>query len=160
MASFNMYEPQELLRELEKLGKDTEKMMMEMTQAGGKVVYNNVIDRMHVAFKTPESLIANLRMTKPYRAPSSDSINTKVAVYGYIHKGKKFKRRNRYKGKNNKTQGKVYISDGVPAPFVVIQREFGNSRGEKKIPIFRPSFEDNRIESEMLNVQKQYIPED
>ena len=155
MASFAKYEPKELLDELERLGKNTEQMMMEMTQAGAEPVYDNVVSNMHKAFKTPESLLECLKKTKPYYAPSDDSINTKVAVYGYIHPERFFTRKNRYKGGKSKT----YTSQGIPAPFVVIQREFGNSHGEAKIPIFRPSFDAKQIESEMLKVQKKYIPE-
>lgn len=156
MAMFEGYEPKELIKELEKLGKDAEKMMGEMTRAGANVVFENVKGRMKIAFKTPNSLIESLQITKTYKSPSDDGINTKVAVYGYIHPEKKFTRRNRYKGK----KGKKYTSQGVPAPFVVVQREFGNSRGEKKIPIFRPSFNSKQIESEMFKVQKKYIPEE
>lgn len=156
MASFQMNEPRELIQALEKLGKDTEKMMGEMTKAGAEVAYKNVQGRMKIAFKTPQSLLECLKMTKTYRSPSDDGINTKVAVYGYIHPEKSFTRKNRYKGKKSKS----YTSQGVPAPFVVIQREFGNSRGEKKIPIFRPSFPAKEIETEMLKVQKKYLPED
>lgn len=37
MASFQMNEPRELIQALEKLGKDTEKMMGEMTRAGAEI---------------------------------------------------------------------------------------------------------------------------
>ena len=93
---------------------------------------------------------------KTYKTPSDDGINNKVAVYGYIKKGKTYKRKNSYKGKKTGT----YESDGVPAPLVVIQREYGNSRGEKKIPIFRPAFKKSQIESVMLKVQEKYLPKE
>ena len=156
MAKFKAELPNELIKELETLNKNTETMLGEMTKAGAKVAYTNVVANMKKAFKDPDELIQCLKVTKTYRTPSDDGINNKVAVYGYIKKGKTYKRKNSYKGKKAKT----YESDGVPAPLVVIQREYGNSRGEKKIPIFRPAFKKSQIESAMLKVQEKYLPKE
>ena len=147
---------EELMKELETLNKNTEKMLGEMTKAGAEVAYINVVSNMKKAFKDPDELIQCLKVTKTYRTPSDDGINNKVAVYGYINKGKTYKRKNSYKKKKATT----YESDGVPAPLVVIQREYGNSRGEKKIPIFRPAFNKSKIESAMLKVQEKYLPKE
>ncbi len=156
MAKFKAELPVELMKELETLNKNTEKMLGEMTKAGAEVAYVNVVSNMKKAFKDPDELIECLQVTKTYRTPSDDGINNKVAVYGYINKGKTYKRKNSYKKKKSTT----YESDGVPAPLVVIQREYGNSRGEKKIPIFRPAFKKSQIESAMLKVQEKYLPKE
>lgn len=157
MAKFKAELPLELIKELENLDKNTEKMLGEMTKAGAEVAYINVVSNMKKAFKDPDELIQCLKVTKTYKTPSDDGINNKVAVYGYIKKGKTYKRKNTYKKKKT---ANTYESDGVPAPLVVIQREYGNSRGEKKIPIFRPAFKKSQIESAMLRVQEKYLPKE
>jgi hypothetical protein len=156
MARFKAELPTELIKELETLNKNTEKMLGEMTKAGAEVAYVNVVSNMKKAFKDPDELIQSLKVTKTYKTPSDDGINNKVAVYGYIKKGKTYKRKNSYKKKKATT----YESDGVPASLVVIQREYGNSRGEKKIPIFRPAFKKSQLESAMLKVQEKYLPKE
>ena len=83
MAKFKAELPTELIKQFEKLNKDTEKMMGEMTKAGAEVAYNNVVANMRKAFKTPKSLISRLKITRVYHTPSDDGINTKIAVYGY-----------------------------------------------------------------------------
>lgn len=156
MAKFKAELPTELIKQFEKLDQDTEKMMGEMTQAGAEVVYKNVVANMNRAFKTPKSLISRLKVTRVYHTPSDGGINTKIAVYGYINEGKKYKRKASYK----KSGSKSYESNGVPAPLVVIQREYGNSRGEKKMPIFRTSFKKSQLEPVMLKIQEKYLPKE
>jgi len=156
MAKFNQVLPDDVIKEFKKLDKNTEKMLGEMTNAGAEIAYKNVVQNMKRAFKTPDELISKIKITKVYHTPSDGGINTKVAVYGYLKPGKKFKRKNSYK----KSSGKTYESNGVPAPLVVIQREYGNSRGEKKMPIFRPSFKKSELEPAMLKVQDKYLPKE
>lgn len=156
MAKFQATLPDNLIKDFEKLNKNSEKMVGEMTKAGAEIAYKNVVENMKRAFKTPDELISKLKITRTYHTPSDGGINTKVAVYGYIKSNKKFKRKNSYK----KSSGKSYESNGVPAPLVVIQREYGNSRGEKKMPIFRPSFKKSQIEPAMLKVQDKYMPKE
>lgn len=139
MASFNMELPNELLKQFQELEQNTEKMMGEMTSAGAKVVYNLVLSNMKGSFKSIKGLADCLKVTKVYKTPSDDGINTKVAFYGYF---------------KNK-QGKE-----VPAPLVANAREFGTSRGEKKKPFFRKSFNKAQIESAMLEVQEKYLPKE
>lgn len=156
MAKFQATLPDDLIKEFKKLDRDSEKMVGEMTKAGAEIAYKNVVENMKRAFKTPDELISKVKITKTYNTPSDGGINTKVAVYGYIKQGKKFKRKNTYK----KARGKVYESDGVPAPMIVVQREYGNSRGVKKMPIFRPSFKKSQLEPAMLKVQDKYLPKE
>lgn len=139
MANFKEELPNDLIKNFEKLEHDTEKMMGEMTSAGAKVVYNLVLSNMKGSFKSTKGLADCLRITKVYRTPSDDGINTKVAFYGYF--------------KNS--QGKE-----VPAPLVANAREYGTSRGEKKKPFFRKSFNKAQIESAMLQVQNKYLPKE
>lgn len=156
MAKFQATLPDDLIKEFRKLDKDSEKMLGEMTKAGAEVAYKNVVENMKRAFNHSDELISKLKITRVYNTPSDGGINTKVAVYGYIKPSKKFKRKNSYK----KSSGKTYESNGVPAPLVVIQREYGNSRGEKKMPIFRPSFKKSELEPAMLKIQDKYLPKE
>lgn len=156
MAKFKEELPTKLIKQFEDLNKNTDKMLGEMTKAGAEVTYKRVVSNMQKAFKTPNSLIKCLKITKTYKTPSDGGINNKVAVYGYINEGKKTVRKNSYK----KSTGKSYESNGTPAPLVVIQREYGNSRGEKKIPIFRTAFNKGEITRTMEKVQEKYLPKE
>lgn len=139
MAKFEMELPVELMNEIKKLEENTDKMLGEMTTAGAKVVYDLVLSNMKGSFKSTEGLAKCLKLSKVYKTPSDDGINTKVAFYGYF--------------KNS--QGKK-----VPAPLVANAREYGTSRGEKKKPFFRKSFNKAQIEQTMLKVQEKYLPKE
>jgi hypothetical protein len=154
MAKFEMELPNDLIKEMEALRKNAPKIFGEMTRAGAEVAYAKASANIKRAFKHSDEILSKLQLTRTYRTPSDDGINTKVAVYGYIKENKQFTRKNTYK----KSTGKSYESQGVPVELVVIQREYGNSRGEKKMPIFRPAFNKSKIESAMLSVQDKYIP--
>jgi hypothetical protein len=78
-----------------------------------------------------------LKITKTYKTPTDEGINTKVAFYGYFINSK---------GKE------------VPAPLVVNVFEYGQS-GKKKKPFIRKSFNKKDIEKAMLEVQEKYIKE-
>ena len=184
MAKFQLELPTELIKELDKLEADTPEMMSEMTQAGAEVVKKNVINNMRKSFKDISRLVPHLRITKTYRTYTDDAINTKVGFYGYLEgtegKTTKFTRRTTYVSKvvdkQGKTKGRVRSINsgragttsektyshnyGTPVPLIVIAREYGTSRGERKKPFFRKSFKKAEIEQAMMNVQKKYIPED
>ena len=135
MAGFSAELPNELIKSFQKLENNTEEMLSEMTRAGAEVVYKQVKANMKNSFKSIESLDKGLKITKSYRTPTDDGINTKVGFYGYNDKG-------------------------VPIPLIAMAREFGTSSGEKKKPFFRKAFKKvNEIESAMLKVQKEYIDE-
>lgn len=139
MAQYKVELPNDLIKQFEGIEKNAEKMMGEMTNAGAKVVYNLVLSNMRGSFKSTKGLAECLKVTKVYKTPSDDGINTKIAFYGYF--------------KNS--QGKE-----VPAPLVANAREYGTSRGEKKKPFFRKSFNKAQIESAMLQVQNKYLPKE
>lgn len=135
MAKFIMELPDEELKELAELGAGAEEMIGKMTEAGAKVVYENVKRNMKSVFKNTERLEKNLVVTKTYKTPSDDGINTKVGIYGYL-------------------------DDGTPAPLVALAREYGTSRGEQKKPFMRKSFNKHQIESAMIQVQEKYLPKE
>ena len=133
MAGFNAELPNELIKSFQTLENNTEKMLREMTNAGAEVVYKQVKSNMKSSFKNTESLEKGLKVTKPYRTPSDDGINTKVGFYGYN-------------------------DEGVPIPLIALAREYGTSRGEKKKQFFRKAFrQESAISDAMIKVQEKYI---
>lgn len=142
MANFKEELPQELIKQFEGLEVNTTEMMQEMTKAGAKIVYKNVLSNMKKSFKSTKSLEKGLRITKVYRT-SNDEISSKIAFYGY--------------DKNKKT--KKY-PNGVPIPLIALAREYGTSSGEQKKPFFRQSFKRKEIEDAMLKIQEKYLPKE
>lgn len=133
MAGFNVELPNELIKSFQKLEANTEEMLSDMTRAGAEVVYKQVKSNMKSSFKSTESLEKGLKITKSYRTPSDDGINTKVGFYGYDE-------------------------DGIPIPLKALAREYGTSRGEKKKPFFRKAFrQESAITNAMKKAQEKYI---
>ena len=133
MAGFSAELPNELIKSFQKLENNTEEMLSEMTRAGAEVVYKQVKANMKNSFKSTESLDKGLKITKSYRTPTDDGINTKVGFYGYNEKG-------------------------VPIPLIAMAREFGTSRGEKKNPFFRKAFRQESAKTKaMKKAQEKYI---
>lgn len=76
--------------------------------------------------------------------------------------GKSFRITKMLKGKKNnkKPYKETYEYEGIPAPLVAFAREYGTSRGEKKRPFIRPSFNKSAIRKIMEEVQKKYLPKE
>lgn len=137
MAKFNAELPQELIKQFESLANGgAEKMLKEMVDAGAEVAEKNIKANMTKSFKDASRLGKCLKKTRPYKTPSDDGINTKVAFYGYFVN----------------EQGKT-----VPAPLVAMAREYGTSRGEQKKPFIRKAFKKTEITQAMLKVQEQHL---
>lgn len=136
MARFEMELPLDLMKEIEGLDKNTEKMLGEMTEAGAKVVYEAVKGNLPTSIAT-SNMVNCLQITKTFKTPSDDGINTKVAFYGYFLNQK-----------------------GVltPAPLVANVFEYGSTKVPKQ-PFMRRSFSKAKITKAMLEVQKKYIKE-
>lgn len=136
MARFNAELPNDLIKEFNKLEKDTTKMLGEMTRAGAEVVLQNIKSSVPASWYS-SNIMKCLKITDTYETPSDDGINTKVAFYGY------FINRN---------------GERIPAPLVANVTEYGrsNSRYPKK-PFLRRSFKRAQIEKAMQAVQDKYI---
>lgn len=139
MARFQAELPIDIIRSFEKLESSSQEMLGKMTRAGAEAVYKNVVKNMRKSFKDSSELEKCLKLTKTYKTPSDDGINTKVGIYGYFV---------------NK-QGKE-----VPAPLVANAREYGSSSGETRKPFFRKSFKKDEITSAMLEEQDKYLPKE
>ena len=131
MAKFNMVLPDEIMKDFKNIYNNTDKIFGEMTEAGAKVVYSNIKANVPPSFKN--SKIMNcLQITKTYKTPSDDGINTKVGFYGYFEN---------------------HLGKIVPAPLVANVFEYGSSKVVKQ-PYLRQSFRKNQIEQAMLQTQK------
>ncbi len=142
MAKFNSEIPYDLIQQFSYLEDNLDDIFGEMTSVGAKVVFNNVISNMKKSFKTTRSLEQGLKITRVYKTPSDDGINTKVGFYGY----------------DSQTMSKKYPK-GIPIPLKALAREYGTPTEAKK-PFFRKSFNKSQIEEEMLKVQNKYIKGD
>lgn len=134
MAKFKVELPTELIKEMQKLERNTEKMMGEMTKAGAEIVERNIRANVPESFKS-SNIMKCLKMTKVYKTPTDEGINTKVAFYGYFI---------------NK-QGKR-----VPAPLVANAFDKGTTKIKKK-PFIRRSIKKAQIEEAMQKVQDRYL---
>ena len=144
MANFQSELPNELIKELEDLKENCTAIFGEMTKAGAEEVKKNVIQNMSNAFDSTKSLEAGLKITKVYKTPSDDGINTYIGFYGYDADSKPTKRHPK----------------GTPIPLIALAREYGTSRGEAKKPFFRKSFKKKDIERVMKLIQDKYIKGD
>ncbi len=136
MAGFSLELPTEVMSSIRELNSNAGYMFEEMTQAGAKVVYDNIRNNMKRSFKTTRSLEKGLKITRSYKTKSDDAINTKVGFYGYD-------------------------DDGVPIPLKALAREYGTSRGEKKKPFMRKAFKTTAsITDAMHKVQERYIKDE
>ena len=134
MAKFELELPTDVIKDFEKITNDVDKIMGEMTQAGAEVAYKNILANMPDGIKN--SKMRNcLKISKVYKTPSDDGINTKVAFSGYFENedGKK-----------------------TPAPLVANVFEYGRSGLPfPKHPFVRKSFRKSDIEQAMMKAQKE-----
>ena len=137
MASFKAELPNDIIKQFESIEKNTDKMLEEMTQAGARLVLENIKASVPKNWYS-SNIMKCLKITKTYKTPSDDGVNTKVAFYGYFinENGEK-----------------------IPAPLVANVTEYGRSNSPyPKKPFLRRSFKKGQIEKAMQAVQDKYIP--
>lgn len=132
MAKFELELPNEIIKQISDIYDNSEEIFGEMTRAGADVVNLNI--EANVPQSIRDSKMMNcLKITKTYKTPSDDGINTKIGFYGYFE---------------NK-DGKI-----VPAPLVANVFEYGRSSAPfPKHPFLRKSFKRKEIEEAMLKAQ-------
>lgn len=146
MAKFDMQLPKDLMSDLRKLDTNADKIFGDMTKAGAEVALSAVRST------APDILRPYAKLTRTYKTPSDDGINTKVIFSGYLpFSGKRTEFLRRGRG-----GGKVYSTPkGVPADFLAIMYEYGRSNAPfPKKPFFRRSFNEAKINKAMLDAQK------
>lgn len=142
MAKFEMTLPTEIIKDLELIYKNTDKMLGEMTQAGAKVVIDNIKTNAPQAIKSSQ-IMKKLKASKVYKTPTDDGINTKAAFFF-----------------GNGEDGYFINKEGkkTPIPLVLNMFEFGSSkRNYPKHPFIRKSFRKSEIDTAMKKVQKKYL---
>lgn len=133
MAIFEVELPDEIMKDIKSIYDNYEHIFGEMTKAGAEVVYHNVVSNVPDEIKN-SAMMNNLRLSRTYKTPTDDGINTKVLFSGYFinHEGVK-----------------------TPAPLVANLFEYGRSNSPfPKKPFLRKSFSRSEIEKAMLNAQR------
>lgn len=137
MARFKAELPNDIIKQFEGVEKSTDAMLAEMTEAGAKIVLANIKANVPSSWHS-SNIMKCLKVSRTYKTPTDDGINTKVAFYGY------------FKNKN----GEI-----IPAPLVANVTEYGRSNSPyPKQPFLRKSFKKADIERAMQAVQDKYIP--
>ena len=142
---FKLELPTQIMKDIEKVYKNTDEMLGEMTRAGAAVVEANMREG------APDTLKNYVKTTRTYRTPSDGGINTKVIVKGYIP----FSDPNRKGFTRKGGGGDSYTTDkGVPAEFLANLYEHGRSTAPfPKKPFVRKAFKKKEIEAAMLEAQ-------
>lgn len=133
MARFEMQLPDEIMKDVQRLNDNYEAIFGGMTKAGAEVAMQNIVASVPTGIRE-SNMMSCLKITRTYRTPSDDGINTKVGFYGYF-----------------------INKDGVltPAPLVANVFEYGRSNAPfPKQPFLRKSFSKGRIEKAMLDAQR------
>lgn len=122
-----------VLKDISYIDKQFDHIFGGMTKAGAEVVYKNVISSLPEALKS-SGFSSHVKLSRVYKTPSDDGINTKVMITGYFI---------------NKDGRKT------PAPLVANMFEYGSSKKKyPKHPFFRKSFKKSQIMKAMEEEQK------
>lgn len=122
-----------VLKDISYIDKQFDHIFGGMTKAGAEVVYKNVIANLPESLKS-SGFSSHVKLSRVYKTPSDDGINTKVMITGYFI---------------NKDGRKT------PAPLVANMFEYGSSKKKyPKQPFFRKSFKKSQIMKAMEEEQK------
>lgn len=133
MAKFIADIDDSVLKDISYIDKQFDHIFGGMTKAGAEVVYKNVISALPGSLSS-SGFAKNVKLSRVYKTPSDDGINTKVMITGYFI---------------NKDGRKT------PAPLVANMFEYGSSKKNyPKHPFFRKSFKKSQIMKAMEEEQK------
>lgn len=133
MAKFVADIDESVLKDISYIDKQFDHIFGGMTKAGAEVVYKNVIANLPESLRS-SGFSSHVKLSKVYRTPSDDGINTKVMITGYF-KNKEVKK--------------------TPAPLVANMFEYGSTKKNyPKQPFFRKSFKKSQIMKAMEEAQK------
>lgn len=122
-----------VLKDISYIDKQFDHIFGGMTKAGAEVVYKNVIANLPESLRS-SGFSSHVKLSRVYKTPSDDGINTKVMIAGYFI---------------NKDGRKT------PAPLVANMFEYGSSKKNyPKQPFFRKSFKKSQIMKAMEEEQK------
>ena len=157
MARFQMELPNAIVKDIQKVYNSTDQIFGAMTQAGAEVAARNIRSKVPI----PE-IASGVRISRVYKTPTDDGINTKVYVSGYAP----FKNGRTTFVRRGRVGGKQYTSTkGVQLDFQAQIYEYGTSprftevggyRGFiGKKPFFRKGFKKDQINAVMEKVQRE-----
>lgn len=133
MAKFTADIDDSVLKDISYIDKQFDHIFGGMTKAGAEVVYKNVIANLPESLRS-SGFSSHVKLSRVYKTPSDDGINTKVMITGYFI---------------NKDGRKT------PAPLVANMFEYGSSKKNyPKQPFFRKSFKKSQIMKAMEEEQK------
>ena len=133
MAKFTADIDENALKDISYIDKQFDNIFGGMTKAGAEVVYKNVIANLPGSLSS-SGFAKNVKLSRVYKTPSDDGINTKVMITGYFI---------------NKDGRKT------PAPLVANMFEYGSTKKNyPKQPFFRKSFKRSQIQKAMEEEQK------
>lgn len=133
MAKFTADIDESVLKDISYIDKQFGHIFGGMAKAGAEVVYKNVISALPEPLRS-SGFSSHVKLSKVYKTPSDDGINTKVMITGYFI---------------NKDGRKT------PAPLVANMFEYGSDkRNYPKQPFFRKSFKKSQIMKAMEEAQK------
>lgn len=122
-----------VLKDISYIDKQFDHIFGGMTKAGAEVVYKNVIANLPESLRS-SGFSSHVKLSKVYKTPSDDGINTKVMITGYFI---------------NKDGRKT------PAPLVANMFEYGSTKKNyPKQPFFRKSFKKSQFMKAMEEEQK------
>lgn len=151
MAKFTAMLPDKEIKAFKKMYENTDEMLGEMTKAGAEVVAKQVKATVPV-----QQMASKVNLSKQYKTPSDNGINTQVYISGYLP----FSDPNRKYFARRGGSGKMYFTDkGVPADFLANVFEYGRSGNPfPKKPFFRKAFNNKAgIEKAMEQAQDDYF---
>lgn len=133
MAKFIADIDDNVLKDISYIDKQFDHIFGGMTKAGAEVVHKNVIANLPESLRS-SGFSSHVKLSKVYRTPSDDGINTKVMITGYFI---------------NKDGRKT------PAPLVANMFEYGSTKKNyPKQPFFRKSFKKSQVMKAMKEEQK------
>lgn len=133
MAKFTADIDDSVLKDISYIDKQFDHIFGGMTKAGADVVYKNVIANLPESLRS-SGFSSHVKLSRVYKTPSDDGINTKVMITGYFI---------------NKDGRKT------PAPLVANMFEYGSQKKNyPKHPFFRKSFKKSQIKKAMEEAQK------
>lgn len=152
MANFINVLPDDVIKDIQKIYKNSDDIFGGMTQAGARVVEKNIRANAPKGVRNEPKLMNKLKVSRTYKTPSDGGINTKTAFfYGKGSESGYF---------NNRTGQKT------PIPLVLNAFEYGTTerytkegayRGKIEYPVKHPflrrSFNKGQIEKAMYDEQ-------
>ena len=146
MAKYVMEKPDDIIKDIEFITGNADKIFGGMTKAGAETAMEIM------ASTCPSLLRPYVKISKTYKTPTDGGINTKAYFSGYIP----FSNPNRkwFERRNGKTSKVYRTSKGVPVDFLGILYEYGRSTAPfPKKPFLRKAFRSPKIQEAMARAQ-------